>query len=209
MSVPIAKMVKKVTVVEPSRWMYKLLLKRMKDAGVKNISSFNTGWKGTKLQGGLHSKIIPHDMVICANLPHSMVCNTTFLRYISKMAKKFVVYIQNAGRWNRFYYEDLYPKLLKKKYIREGDHLKTYSFLHKHGVLANINIFNYHLDQPFENFDEAMKFWRHRLGMKLTPGKEKILADFLGKKLVPSSRDNPMIAPFGLRKSALIWWKPW
>ncbi len=208
LAIPLAGLAKKVTAIEPSEWMYRLLLKRAREAGVKNIRSYNTGWKGAELQGIIHSKLKVHDMIICANLPHNLICNAVFLRYISKMAKKFVVYIQNAGEWNRFYYRELYPKLFKRKYISESNYLKTYSFLHMHKISANINIFNYSLDQPFDNFDEALAFWGHRLKIKLTAGKKEILTNFLKKKLVSSPQDNTLIAPFGLRKTALIWWKP-
>lgn len=207
LSVPIARKVKKVTAIEPSKWMFELLLKRSKKAGIKNIRAYNTGWKGNMFQGGLHSTIKSHDMVICANLPHNLVCNRGFLEYITKISSKYIVFIQSAGRWNRFYYEDLYPKLLKKRYKREADYIETYFFLHKQGIFANIKMFDYYFDQPFDDFNDALDFWKHRLKLKLTSKKEKILADFLNKKLVPLGRAGALTAPFGLRKAALIWWK--
>ena len=208
LSIPVAGKVRKVTAVEPSVWMYNLLLKRAKDARIKNIKAFNTGWKRTRLQGNLHRELKPHDMVICANLPHHIICNINFLEYIKKLSKKFIVYIQNAGGWNRFYYKELYPLLLKKRYSNECDYINTYSFLHKHQILANVKIFEYSLDQPFEDFDEALDFWRHRLGLKLTPEKERLLVHFLRKKLAPySQRPYTLTAPFGLRRAAMMWWE--
>ncbi|MEE8329786.1 MAG: rRNA adenine N-6-methyltransferase family protein [Thermodesulfovibrionia bacterium] len=208
LSVPVAGLVKRVTAIEPSIWMYNLLLKRAKEAGVKNIRAYNTGWKGAGLEGNLHSRLKPHDMIICANLPHEVVCNVNFLRFITDKAKKFVVYMQSAGEWNRFYYKDLYPILFRRKYICEGDYVKTYTFLHQHGIFANIKISDYYLDQPFEDFNDALAFWRHRLKKKLSSGKERILADFLRKKLIRSRHRNTLIAPFGLRRVAFMWWKP-
>jgi cyclopropane fatty-acyl-phospholipid synthase-like methyltransferase len=207
LSIPIARKVEKVTAIEPSRWMYKLLLKRAKVAGIKNINAYNTGWNGVKFQGNLHVVLKPHDMVICANLPESVVCNVNFLRYITKISKNFIVYLQNAGGWNKFYYEDLYPMLLKRRYTREGDYINTYTFLHGQGILANIKIFDYCLDQPFKNFNDALDFWRHRIKVKLPSEKERLLAGFLRKKLVSSTRSGTLIAPFGLRKAALMWWE--
>jgi len=207
LSIPIARLVKRVTAIEPSRWMYKLLLKRAKEAGLKNIRAYNAGWKKNRLQG-IHMSLKPHDMVICANLPENVVCNVNFLRYISKISKNFIVYIQNAGEWNRFYYRELYPMLLKRKYSNECDYTKTYSLLHQRGIFANIKIFNYYLDQPFENFEEALDFWLHRMKVKFTPEKERMLAEFLKKKLIPTGKADALIAPFGLRRAALMWWKP-
>ncbi|GBE05886.1 MAG TPA: methyltransferase domain-containing protein [Nitrospirae bacterium] len=208
LSLPVARKVKKVTAVEPSKWMYDLLLKRAEKAGIKNIRAYNAGWKRSGLKGELPSAIKPHDMVICANLPYSVVCGRGFLDYISKISKKYIVYLHGAGRWNRFYYDDLYPMLFKKKYLGEGDYLNTYEFLHRRGIFADIRIFEFSFDQPFVDFNDALDFWRHRLKTKLTIKKEKILADFLKKKLVPSARASALTAPFGLRKAALMWWRP-
>ncbi len=208
LSIPIAGSVKRVTAIEPSRWMYSSLLKRVREKGIKNIRAYNAGWKGYRLQGDLHTKLRPHDMVVCANLPHSVICNVRFLRYITNMSGKIIVYIQNAGGWNRFYYRELYPMLLKRKYSNECDYINTYIFLHHQGILANVKIFEYYLDQPFESFDEAMDFWRHRLKTKLSFRKEGMLADFLRKRLIRMGKDNTLTAPFGLRKTALMWWKP-
>ncbi len=204
--------------------MYRLLLKRSKKAGLKNIKAYNAGWKNHRLQGELHTKLKSHDMVICANLPENVVCNVNFLRYITKISRKFIVYIQNAGEWNKFYYKDLYPMLFKKKYVYGVNYKKTCKFLHQHGISANIKIFNYYHDQPFEDFNDALDFWQHRLKIKLASRKGKILVDFLKKKLIVTrersseasrsdrsvgtiGRNNTLIAPFGLRKAVLIWWE--
>jgi len=217
LSIPIARLVKRVTATEPSKWMYALLLRSAKEAGIKNITAYNSGWLKTGVKGGLKSKLKPHDMVLCANLPPDIVCNVNFLSYISKVSGKYVVYLHGAGEWNRFYYDDLYPLLLGRKYIHDGDYLKTYSFLHGQGIFANTKIFEFYLDQPFKDFDDAMDFWRHRLKARLTKRKEKILSDFLKKKLISTrnrsrgagmtGQSNTLTAPFGLRRAAIMWWK--
>jgi hypothetical protein len=208
LSIPIALRVKKVTAIEPSKWMYELLLKRAKEAGIRNIDAYNTGWKGNRFPGTLHKKLQAHDMILCANLPHNIICNVRFLRYITRLSNKFIAYIQNAGGWNRFYYKELYPMLLGERYSNECDYINTYNFLHQHGILANVKVFDFYLDQPFENFDEAMDFWRHRMKLRLTDEKERLLSDFLKKKLIPTGKGDALVAPFGLRKAALTWWRP-
>jgi SAM-dependent methyltransferase len=208
LTIPIAEKVRKVTAIEPSKWMYDLLVKRAGKAGIRNITAFNTGWKGNRMQGGIHEKLKTHDMVICANLPYTMVCNMRFLRYITGISGNFIVYIQNAGGWNRFYYRQLYPMLLKKKYTDECDYINTYNFLHKQGILANVKIFEYSLDQPFKDFDEALDFWKHRMGIKFTPEKERLLVRFLKKKLITLGKTGSLKAVFGPRQTALTWWKP-
>ncbi|MBI4680199.1 MAG: hypothetical protein HY753_03030 [Nitrospirae bacterium] len=181
---------------------------------MKNITAYKAGWKGNTFQGGFHLKLEPagnkprrHDLVLCAKIPHSVVCNINFLRYITGISGKFIAFIQSAGPWDRFYYRELYPLLFKKEYTYDDDYMKTYEFLHNRGIFADIKIFDYHFDQPFENFRDAVDFWRHRLKLTLTPGKEEKLKNFLKKKLIYSKQKNLLVAPFGLRKAALIWWK--
>ncbi len=205
LSIPMARLVKNISAVEPSKWMYTLLLKRTQESGIKNIRAYNTAWKGTEFPGSMNMKLKSFDMVMCANLPENVVCDLNFLKYITDISRKFIVYLQGAGKWDKFYYRKLYPLLFKKKYVHEGGFIKTYNFLYKHKIFANVKIFDFYLDQPFEDFEDAMDFWRHRLNRKLTPKKEKVLARFLKKKLI-TSKDDTLIAPFGLRKAALTWW---
>jgi hypothetical protein len=98
--------------------------------------------------------------------------------------------------------------LLKRRYRNECDYIRTYNFLHEQGILANVKIFNYSLDQPFDDFEEALNFWKHRLDIKFTPEKEKQLMRFLKKKLIPYGKSGGYIAPFGQRRTALTWWVP-
>lgn len=204
LSLPIAGKVRRVSAYEPSRWMFELLRKRSRSAGIRNIRAYQAGWK----KGSDLRDMKPHDMVICANLPQEIVCSRAFLRHIMKSSKKYIVYLQNAGGWNRFYYRELYPLLLNREYVIEGDYINTYDFLHEQGILANVRIFEYSLDQPFQDFDEALDFWKHRLATKLTPNKERLLQAFLKKKLVHSDKYDCLIAPFGVRRAALTWWAP-
>jgi SAM-dependent methyltransferase len=209
LSIPIAKKVKRVTAVEPSKCMFEILKNKVKKAGLRNIRAYNAGWRGARFQGDLQRKLRPHDMVICANLPYRMVCNERFLRHITEKARHYIVYLQGAGGWNRFYYRDLYPLLLKRKYRTEGDYMKTYMFLHKQGILPNVKIVDFYLDQPFDDFKDALDFWHHRLNGILSPKKESMLENFLRKKLIPSGKKkNALVAPFGLRRAALTWWRP-
>jgi SAM-dependent methyltransferase len=203
LTLPLAESVRKVTAVEPSRWMYALLLERAGKAGIQNIRAYNAGWKANRL----HRDIKPHDMIICANLPYSMICSVRFLRCVTALSKKYIVFIQNAGAWNRFYYREMYPLLLKKKYVNRCNYIQTYNFLYKHGILANVKMFEYTLDQPFEDFEEALAFWKHRLNIRFSPEKERTLVRFLRKKLVMNRKTNTFSAPFGTRKSALMWWR--
>ena len=71
------------------------------------------------------------------------------------------------------------------------------------GIYANAQIIGYQFDQPFDDFAEAVQFWKEYLRLD-TPEQERQLVAFLEGRLVRvGDRWN---APMR-RRSAVIWWR--
>ncbi|MBI5180575.1 MAG: hypothetical protein HZA05_04130 [Nitrospirae bacterium] len=66
-----------------------------------------------------------------------------------------------------------------------------------------MNIIEYNFDQPFDDLDEAVDFWKEYLGLE-TVEFDNFLYDFLVKRL--KKRDGGYIF-VDHKKSAIIWWK--
>ena len=61
----------------------------------------------------------------------------------------------------------------------------------------------YDFDQPFDDMDEAVEFWKEYLGI-VTEEHDAELRGFLSKKLV--RKKGALLARFH-KRSAVIWWK--
>lgn len=203
-AIPLANVGKKVTAIDPSRAMVEILNEEIKNRKIKNIKTINASWGEVKVK--------PHDAVICANVPE-LLKSKDFLRDISMpvlkgfnsgWAKKMVFLIGAANpNADKFYYKELYPVLFNKEFPPKTDYMETYNALHSFGIFANINIIDYNFDQPFDDMEDALEFWKEHLGIVTEEYDEK-LRRFLKRKL--EKRNYGLIARFR-KKSAIIWWR--
>ena len=196
LAVPLAAAGKRVTAFDSSEAMIELLdleIKRKKLTGIKTI---NLEWDS--------SKVKPHDVIICSNIPALVRERPTFLDEITALARKYVFIIESAGPdADKFYYKELYPLLFNREFPPRRDYISTYSRLHAMGIYANVQVIEYDFDQPFGNIDEAVDFWKEYLGL-VTPEHDETLKKFLRKKLRKKNRG--LVAPFR-KRSAITWWK--
>lgn len=196
LSIPLAKIVKEVTALEPSFAMIEVLKQEARSKGVKNIKVVQGSWGKIKIK--------PHDAVLCANVPGLWRNPKKFLKELRAAARHSIFLFLRVGpERDKFYFKELYPLLFGRPFPAKEDYMAIYNFLHSQKIYANTQILDYHLDQPFDTLDEAVDFWKQHIGLKDNTY-DKLLKDFLRKKLKKTS--NGLIAPLP-KKSALIWWQ--
>ncbi|MEK6531528.1 MAG: class I SAM-dependent methyltransferase [Deltaproteobacteria bacterium] len=196
LSIPLAKAGKSVTALDRSPAMIGLLEEDAKKLGLRNIKTITGAW------GEVHPP--SRDALLCANVPELLKVPQPFLAAANGLARKFVFIIEKADpKSDKFYYKELYPLLFNRPFEVRGDYITTYNALHGMGIFANVEIIDYDFDQPFDDLEEAVSFWKEYLGV-VTEEHDKRLKDFLGKKLVKAK--NGLLAKFH-KKSAIIWWK--
>lgn len=195
LAIPLAKAGKKVTALDSSPAMIEILKEEIKRQGIKGITPVLSQWD--------RAKVKRHDVVLCANVPALLKGSIPFLKDADDCAKLAVFLIESAGPdSDKFYYKELYPLIFKKPFGERTDYLTTYMDLHSMGIFANIEIIEYDFDQPFDNMDEALVFWKEYMGI-VTEEHDRVLADYLSKKLV--QRRKVLLAKFH-KKAAVIWW---
>lgn len=195
LSLPLARAGKKVTALDPSPAMIEILNEDIKTEGLKNIKTVLAAWGEVEVK--------PHDVIICANVPELLKGSVEFLKDADELANKAVFFVENADpRADKFYYKELFPLIFKKPFGEKTDYLKTYVDLHRLGIFANVNIIEYDFDQPFDDMDEAVEFWKEYMGI-VTEEHDKKLRGFLEKKLERTR--SGLVAKFH-KKSAIIWW---
>ena len=196
LAIPLAKAGKTVTALDPSPAMINILKEETKKRGLRNIKPVNAAWGEVEMK--------PHDVVLCANVPELLKDSIDFLRQADALAKKAVFLIEGADpNADKFYYKELYPLLFNRPFPARTDYFKTYTNLHNLGIFANIEIIEYDFDQPFDDMNEALEFWKEYIGIVTAEHDEK-LKNFLKDKL--ERFKGGLIARFQ-KKSAVIWWK--
>ncbi len=196
LTVPLARSVEEVTALEPAPAMLDALRANLARNRLTNVTCIAAAWGNTALS--------PHDLILVANVSHIFDDLLGFLTSAEPLARQAIALVQNVGPGTeKFYLGELYPVLLGRPYPGRGDYLRTVTLLHGLGIYANVQIIGYHFDQPFEDLQEAVEFWKEQ--MRLTePEQERRLLAFLQTKL--QRVGSRLVAPMR-RQSAVIWWR--
>ena len=183
--------------------MLEILTSEAKKEGLRNLSTINATWR--EMAG--EAEVKAHDVIICANVPELLKGSVEFAGAADRLAGEAVFLIENADpASDKFYYKDLFPLILGKDFEGRKDYIATYEALHSAGIFANVEIIDYDFDQPFDDLNEAVEFWREYMGLK---GSEKDgeLRNYLGGRLVKKDGgDHTLVAKFS-KKSAVMWWR--
>ncbi len=195
LTVPLAKSVEAVTALEPAPAMLDVLRANLVRNRLTNVTCIPAAWG--------ESALAPHDLILVANVSSVFDNLLGFLTSAEPLAGQAIALVQNVGPgMEKFYFGDLYPLLLRRPYRGREDYLRTVTLLHGLGIYANVGIIRYHFDQPFEDLQEAMEFWKEQ--MRLTePEQERQLLGYLQTKL--QRVGSGLVAPMR-RQSAVIWW---
>jgi len=195
LTIPLAKVVKKVTVVEPSKNMLSLLRENAERHGVYNISFVNMRWE----EVDVGKDVAQHDVVL-ASFSLLMSDLKAALTKMDASAKKAVYLFLAADEWmpteiQKILYGETLP-------ITMSDHIIAYNLLYSMDIVANVAILSYEAKTSFANLQEAVD---HALKIYNIPSAKDVdLKEYLGKVLV---EDAGRYIYTRNRKVALIWWR--
>lgn len=149
LAIPIAKIAKCVTVVEPSTEMLSCLKMNAREASIANIRCINKRWEDAIAFKDLDK----HDILI-ASYSLSMMDMKAALFKMNELATKYV-YLFTFAAGPMHIYEDLWPKLHDEEYINSPDYICIYNILHDMGIYANVEITRNLHNQRFSSIEEA------------------------------------------------------
>ncbi|MEM2058972.1 MAG: class I SAM-dependent methyltransferase, partial [Thermoproteota archaeon] len=193
LTVPLAKIAKAVTVVEPSKGMLEALKENARMSGVHNIRYVNKRWEDVEVGG----EVEEHDVVV-ASFSLLVFDLKAALEKIDSAARKAAYIFFSAESWIP---EDLQGLLFGEAFGMLSDHIIAYNLLHSIGITPNVEVIEYEMRKCFNTFDEALRDFAESYAVPSS--KARVLEGYLKNALVEESD--------GLwykrrRKAALIWW---
>ena len=197
LTIPLAKRVKHVTVVEPSSGMLVYLKENARSEGLKNITCINKRWEDIVPGVDLDE----HDLVI-ASYSLAMLDMKEALSKMNRVARRSVYLFDFAGGRMKGYSE-LWPRLYGEEFRAKPDYIYLYNILYEMGIYANVEISKTEFKERFSSLNEAIEEWKENLGVS-TPEAEEVIRTYLSANLVEED------GAFYLKneiKSAMIWWK--
>jgi SAM-dependent methyltransferase len=196
LTVPLARSVERVTALEPSPTMREELAGALARNRLSNVTCIPARWG--------EADVAPHDLILVANVAPIFQNLLPFVAAAEPLARRALALVQNVGSgMEKFYFGDLYPLLLGRPYPAREDYLRSVTLLHSLGIYANVRIIAYQFDQPFDDFQEAVDFWKEEMRLS-DPAQERRLTEYLKTKLQPIG--SRLVAPLR-RQSAVIWWR--
>lgn len=193
LSIPLAKIVKHITAVEPSKGMLDFFKENAEEDKLKNITYVNKKWEDIEVENDLEK----YDVVF-ASYSISMVDIKEALIKMNEVAKKSVYLFTFAGRDR----DELAKKLYGKEFISSPDYICIVNVLYQMGIKANVNISEEEYSYKYSNLDEAVNSAMQHYG-KNTSEDEKIIRKYFSENLV--KKDGGLCSK-KKAKTATIWW---
>ena len=197
LAIPLAKIVKHVTAVDPSSGMLACLKENAVNERLKNIACINKKWEDLEIG----KDIAEHDIVIASH-SLAMLDIKEALTKMNDVARRYVYIFTFAGiqLWD---YDKLWHELYGEEYQPEPDYIYLYNVLYEMRIYANVEITNSEYKQQFSDLDEAIKQWMENLDVH-TSDAEEVIRSYLSAKLV---EEDGALWLKRERRSARIWWK--
>lgn len=206
-AIPLARVVKKVVVVDPSEGMLKILEQKAEKEGLDNIVCVMKRWeeisndKAIELNDGK-----PYDAVLAS---HSIYyigdLHRSFLR-MNDVAKRFVYLFTGCSGYMRDKaYEKLYLVLHKKPLPAYPDYSFLYMVLRETGIQPDLEMIEAKVKKPVKNIEELVDNWKGYLDVKeLSKEQEDAVREYLSDKV--KEEDGQLFHCYDY-KNALIYWK--
>lgn len=200
LTIPIARLVNKVTVVDPSKGMIKVLEESATATGIENIETINKTWQEID-DAEIREKF---DLVITSNVLWQFDDVGEQLMRMHKASRKYCLHSVGAGSTNGGVDSDIWFEIMNKEYpYHRVDYIYIYNILHSKGIYANINIIDSsHVIEKSVNDGIGFYEYRYDLYTEITPRVREIIKDYVLKNAV-----NGIYRRESKGKMAVIWWE--
>ncbi|RKX44298.1 MAG: hypothetical protein DRP27_06820 [Thermotogae bacterium] len=199
-AIPLAKIVKSVTVVEPSSGMLARLKENASKHNLANITYLPKKWEEVEI--GKDIDMEEHDVVIAS---HSLVMKDIkdALEKINDAAKRNVYIFIVAGRRNEKEGSSLWSLFNREKHGNRPDYIYLYNILYQLGIYANVEIIDANHNMRFPDLDAAVQ--HYKTWMNVSGDDEKKLRLYLSENLV--KENNVFWLKHKLRTAMISWRK--
>ena len=197
LAIPFAKVVRKMTAIEPSPVMVRYLLKNAEEEEVNNINVINKSWQEVD-DADIRKKF---DIVACSHLLWQFEDIDRQLKRMEDASMGYCCVVHPAGGRDAII-ESLWPEVVKREYAGEVDpdlDDLVFVILRQRGILVNVKVIDYTVRLSME---QELRLIARLLGkyVKLTLA----MIEVIGKSVSRNSRNGL----YETRNSAAVmWWK--
>lgn len=194
-AIPLAKIVRSVTVVEPSKGMLARLKGNASKHNLTNITYIHKKWEDVEIEKDMeeHDVVIASHSLVMKDIKHALV-------KINDVAKHYVYIFIVAGR--RKEGNALWSLFDREKPNFRLDYIYLYNILYQIGIYANVEIIDANHNMRFPDLDAAVQHYKKWIDV--SGEDEERLRSYLSENL---NEENGVLWLKRKMKTAMIWWR--
>lgn len=197
LAVPLARVARSVTAVEPSGGMLDILMGNAKTAGLHNIEFIRRKWEEVKIG----TDLMEHDVVIACHSLGMMEIGDALAK-MDTAAGRYCCVFSFGGRrvWD---FSELWPKLYGEEFVPGPPYIYLVNLLLSMGINADVEVRKRKLERRYNSVREALEETKIRLDIR-SEEHDRIISDHLSRVLV--EKDGTFIH-FNDFEEVMIWWE--
>lgn len=197
-TIPVAKRVNSVTVMDLSSEMIEFLMENARRENLSNINYIHSAWEKVEID-----KLGKFDIVIASRSLGGVLNIKNELKKIDDVAKKYV-YITIWGVNARGFEKDV-NEVIGRQFHKHPEYAYVVNILCEMGINVNVEMLDCKNHPCYADIDEALDMIKWRIN-DLTEEEESILRNYLSKEMIKDG--NGMLQyPHDKSDWVLIWWK--
>jgi len=192
---PVAERVRKVVAVESSPAMRAVLAEELAATGLTNVEIIPGFWPAVQVE--------PVDLVFCSHVLYDVADLGPFLTAMNDVAHRACfIYLTIRHPFDSF--RDLLQTFRHWSAPTRPTYLDAAQCLYQLGILPNAEVAELSTGLSFGSPDEALAFYRERIGMAAGSAGENDLRDYLAAH--GEWRSGRWFPRHQMRKVAILWW---
>ncbi len=198
-SIPVAKKAAKVTSLDISGEMLRILDEDARREGLSNITLMQSSWERVVL----NKDLAPHDVVIASRSLGGAADFRSAVEKIDRIARRYV-YVTVWGGGERGHHKGIH-RLLGRPCPDVPDYIYAFNLLCQMGIRPNVEHLACHSHLLYDSLDEAVDRCRRDFGPMNASDDAKV-REYLGKTLIKHA-DGSVEVPDNRPVWTLLWWK--
>ena len=193
-AIPMARVARSVTVVEPSPSMAAFLRENAAAEGLTNIHMLDVGWENVEVE--------PHDVAFCSHAMYTSLDLVGFVRKMERSARDSCFLVMRVPS-----HDGVMRELSQHIYGQPHDSpnfVVGYNVLYGMGIYANVLMENFVRTWTNDSLEDALERARRHLRLGDSTAHDDVIWETLAQRL--TLRDGQYHWPDGMR-SALVWWE--
>ena len=198
LAIPLARLVRKVTALDPSKGMLEVLEESAVAEGIDNIETINKTWQAVN-DAEIRERF---DLVISSEVVWQFDDVGVQLMRMHDVSRRYCCATLHAGLTDDMDSE-LWSRIMNKEYTFGVDYIYIYNILYSKGIYANVNVIDF--DYTFEkSVNDAIRNYEYIFGLhtEVTPKVKEIIRDYVVENAV-----NGVYRRESEVKNAVMWWE--